>query len=363
MIEIELSDGLDLERVGEVWRELEGRADGSFFQSWAWVGCLAAERFSDPVLLHASDGGRTVGLGLFNRRRRFGRTTLWLNESGTPRHDATFVEHNGLLVERDCPATLVGDCLNALSERGRPRVILSGAPDLYVAAARASVLRASRPAPYVDLAAVRRAGRNYLDHLSANTRYQLRRSHRRFAACGPLTISRAETAAEALQYLDGLAALHQDYWTRRGRPGAFANPDFTRFHRALIAGAIPEGGVDLLLVAAGGRAVGYLYNFRYRRTVYAYQSGFDYGAADNARKPGLTSHHLAVERYLALGADRYDFLAGGDRYKMSLSTGATMLNWLELGGGPISALRRRLPAIDALRRWRDSSASRSGQIG
>ena len=67
--------------AGAIWNS----GHGSFFQSWTWVGCLAAERFSDPVLVEATEEGRTVALGLFNRvRRRFGPSALYLGESGTP---------------------------------------------------------------------------------------------------------------------------------------------------------------------------------------------------------------------------------------------------------------------------------------
>ena len=58
----------DWEALGAQWRELEARADLSFFQSWSWIGCLGQERYGDPVLLEARSDERTVALGLFNRR-------------------------------------------------------------------------------------------------------------------------------------------------------------------------------------------------------------------------------------------------------------------------------------------------------
>lgn len=343
MIEIEIPDAIDLSTLGEVWRDLETRSDGSFFQSWAWVGCLMAERFPDPVLLRGRDRGVTVALGLCNRRRRRGRCDLLLNESGDPAYDAAFVEHNGFLIARDRPQRLAADCLRALIRpRGgtpspRHRLILSGIPESYIAAAESGPSRvtvsATRPAPFVDLRALRQTGREYLGALGANTRYQLRRSRRRYAQFGPLALHRAATLAEALEFLARLAELHQRYWTARGEPGAFANPVFRRFHRALIARAFSAGGIDLLRVSAGEHVLGYLYNLRYRHTAYAYQSGFDYALAGAQLKPGLTSHQLAIERCLREGLDRYDFLAGASRYKQSLATGATTLHWLDIAPG------------------------------
>jgi len=62
--------GLGWPEVREVWRTLEPACDSlSFFQSWSWAGCLAAERFANPVLLRlAGQGGDPRGLALFNLR-------------------------------------------------------------------------------------------------------------------------------------------------------------------------------------------------------------------------------------------------------------------------------------------------------
>jgi CelD/BcsL family acetyltransferase involved in cellulose biosynthesis len=339
---ITLSSVSDPASIGERWRELEDRVDCSFFQSWTWTGCLAAERFADPILLEARRGGRSVAMALFNRRgSRLAPNRWWLGESGIAELDEIFVEHNGLLAERGQRELLLQQCLSAAlvaplapaRRRFGRQLVLSGVDADHLRAARASGsvrLRQMRRAPFVDCAAVRRLSGSYLELLSANTRYQIRRSERRYAAAGPLAIRRAASAAEAHGFLAALAALHQERWSRRQPPGAFANPHFVRFHRALIERAMPQREVDLLRVSAGDAAIGYLYNFRFRNRVFAYQSGFDYAAAGRHQKPGLTAHHLAIEMYAAEGIESYDFLAGADRFKRSLATASTELYWLEL---------------------------------
>ncbi len=325
----------DLDQLGLRWRALETRADFSFFQSWSWVGCLAAERFSDPVLLAVREDGRDVALALFNRSpTQLSPNTLWLGESGVPSLDAMYVEHNGILQERGRD-DLLALCLQALLHSARGlKLVFSGVGDATLNAARGSgaALRVyrSQPAPYVDIAGLPSGPDGFLNTLSAGTRYQLRRSARRYAATGKLTLHRATTTAEAETVLDTLAPLHQATWTTRGRPGAFANPDFRRFHTALISRALPRGEVDLLRVTAGGELIGCLYNFRHGGDVLTYQSGFNYEAAGAHQKPGLTCHHLAIEQARRDGVCRYDFMAGEDRYKASLASGATMLHWLEL---------------------------------
>lgn len=336
-----------LAAVEEAWRALESEADPSFFQSWTWVGCLAEERFRRPVLLQAVRDGRMVGLALLNcTPGPLGCRRVWLNESGDPALDAVYVEHNGMLLARDA-TDLLPACIQAILRApvmpdlhgsglwGR-RLRLAGVDSAHLAAAReAGVmrLRDTSVAPFVDLAALPPGPDGYLAILSANTRYQLRRSNRCFAGLGPIEVRQAGTAAEAMGFLDALADLHQRTWSARGERGAFANPHFLRFHRALVARALPRDELALLRISAGPLVLGYLYNLRLRGRVFTYQSGFDYAAANELAgghaKPGLTCHYAAILRAQAEGAVSYDFLAGPDRYKNSLTQAATPLYWLD----------------------------------
>jgi CelD/BcsL family acetyltransferase involved in cellulose biosynthesis len=328
VLRIALAPAPDLAALADAWRALEARADLSFFQSWTWVGCRAEARFPNAVLLRAEQDGATLGLALCNRVGG----TLWLGESGDPVLDAVYVEHNGPLLARGAEPLLPA-CLRACMGRFAGRLRLSGVDAGYLVAARAAgavrVLRA-QPAPFIDLTAPGESEETFLAGLSANTRYQLRRSDRAYAAAGPIAVHRAATLAEAEAFLDALAVLHQATWIARGKPGAFANPAFVAFHRALLARALPRGEADLLRIAAGSRAIGYLYNFRHRGRVLAYQSGFDYAGAGGHKKPGLTCHHAAIALARREGATAYDFLAGGDRYKTSLANAATHLVWLDI---------------------------------
>jgi CelD/BcsL family acetyltransferase involved in cellulose biosynthesis len=343
-LDISLAKIADFAALEMVWRDLEPRAEGSFFQSWFWTGCLLEERFPDPVLLTVRADGRIVGLGLFNSHRPkiFGRSTLWLGESGNRQFDDIFIEHNGFLLDRSQPKRLLSACLRIARQgamegmrplRGR-LIMLSGVGDEYIAATRANRSRvrvlASRSAPFVDLVTIRQSHKDFLGSTSSNTRYQLRRSERRYAENGPITVHRAKNLDEAQDFLSGLTRLHQNYWIRRGKPGAFANPLFERFHQTLISRAFASGGVDLLRVTTGDNVIGYLYNLIWRGHVCAYQSGFNYDLSHPHQKPGLTCHHVAIEMYLADGANRYDFLAGPQQYKISLSSDSVNINWLRV---------------------------------
>jgi CelD/BcsL family acetyltransferase involved in cellulose biosynthesis len=338
---IVLSEAGDLDALGKRWRQLEAEANASFFQSWTWVGCLADQRFPTPVLLEARCGETTVGLALLNRSGPFWeRERLWLGESGMAQLDGIFIEHNGPVVARGHEDVLAA-CLHALLHQpilprqrcGARRLLISGVDETQMQIARGVGrvrVRQSQAAPFLDFTRIGTDATAFLDSLSANTRYQLRRSARRYGAAGPVRVRRAGSVTEALAFLDALVRLHQITWAARGRPGAFANPVILRFHRALIERGVPRGEVDLLAITAGEQEIGYLYNFRFQNRVLAYQSGFDYAVADLHQKPGLTSHHAAIEAYRAEGMSSYDFLAGDNRYKLNLTNAVSTLHWLEI---------------------------------
>jgi CelD/BcsL family acetyltransferase involved in cellulose biosynthesis len=124
-----------------------------------------------------------------------------------------------------------------------------------------------------------------------------------------------------------MKALHQAAWTARGEPGSFANPFFEKFHRALIRAHADSGAVQLARIASGDATIGVLYNFAWRGRVCNYQAGLAY-ESDNAIKPGLVSHELAIAHALEHGASAYDFLAGDTAYKQSLANDAATLVWL-----------------------------------
>jgi CelD/BcsL family acetyltransferase involved in cellulose biosynthesis len=300
------------------WQALAHAAAAPAFLSWTWTGCLAAERYPDPLLTEVFEHGTLVGLALFNRRDG----ALYLHASGDKGLDSVFIEHNGPLATRPgvWPAMLA-----AIRNEAR-RIVLPGLDEAGLVAVQAAggivVELQARAAPFAALGAAPHAA-----GLSRNTRAQLRRSDRSYAAAGPLAATRAGTVALALEWLDAMLPLHAATWSARGVASGFLTAPVQRFTRALIGRGVPTGEVDVLRVTAGPRVVGYLLNLVAAGRVLAYQGGFDYAGAAAHEKPGLTCHHAALEGARASGAVEYDFLAGDARYKRSLSTGVRTLHW------------------------------------
>jgi CelD/BcsL family acetyltransferase involved in cellulose biosynthesis len=321
-LSVGLERGVDLASLGGWWRELEARADCRVFLGWPWIGTWAELAGTPTQVLIAREDKRIVGLALLVPAdlRRHGWLpvrTLQLHATGDAGRDVITIEHNGLLLDRAVAATARLLMLKHLLAAGDwEELHCPGVAPDFADGLPGVELGALSGSAQVDLAALRASGVPYLEQLSANTRQQIRRAMRGY---GEPRLELAGNVDEALAWFDALGELHQAYWTRRGEPGAFARPFFVRFHRTLIERHFRAGLVELVRVTANGAPIGYLYNLIWRGGVDSYQSGFAY-TGEARLKPGLVSHAMCIERHLAAGASRYDFLAGDARYKLSLGT-------------------------------------------
>jgi CelD/BcsL family acetyltransferase involved in cellulose biosynthesis len=336
-IEVGISRFVSIAQLEPLWSELEARAEPSFFLSWIWIRTWLEVSEANPWVVTACAGGRVVGLGLFNptRRGRFGLAwpALALNEAGRDDFDSVMIEDNGFLAERGFEPQVTAACVSGIArmEPNWRELRLSGVPQGIAAAVTALELpvriEAKRTSYVVDTAAVGSDGQ--LVSLSANTRQQINRSLRLYAERGPVVLERSPDLDSAMARFAELEALHQQRWRAKGEPGAFGEPFFGRFHRALFVHGFPAGAVDVLRVAAGAETIGLLHTFIYRGEAYAYQSGLKF-EPDSRLKPGLVSHLLAIRHCRDTGLHCYRLLAGDSRYKRSLATGSYDLYWLSV---------------------------------
>jgi CelD/BcsL family acetyltransferase involved in cellulose biosynthesis len=321
------------------WRQLEAAGSPSFFTSWHWIGTLlsALPPASRPKLLRGSADGETVSLALLGAnetRRRCALVRsrgLYLNETGDPRFDALTIEHNNILAAVEWEPIVWDELIGWFASlRGE-------ADELHVGGSQRRLSEAalgkwglgyretSLPSYSVDLCRLEASDGEIYPVLSANARQQLRRALRYFERFGPLRLVEATTVAEALTFLDAMKELHCASWERRGRAHSFSGGFFEPFHRLLIGRSFAAGGTQLLKACAGGRVLGYLYNFRLDNRVYAYQSGFD--DADRRERPGIATHFLAIRHAFRSGARVYDFMAGRNRLKESFATRCEPMLW------------------------------------
>jgi CelD/BcsL family acetyltransferase involved in cellulose biosynthesis len=131
-----------------------------------------------------------------------------------------------------------------------------------------------------------------------------------------------------LDFFSQLKDLHRSSWQRRNILDAFDNPHFEPFCRELMEADGAAKNVDLLRLTAGPKLLGVLLNFRRCGVVYSYQSGLD--DTDPDLRPGYVAHAMAIQHYAGNGQQVYDFLAGQNRLKQSMSNESYPLFWQSL---------------------------------
>ena len=158
----------------------------------------------------------------------------------------------------------------------------------------------------------------YLDRLSSNSRQQARRLLREGERFG--TTFEVVGADQAAGAFDELMRLHQARWMADGKPGVFAAPRFTAFHRDIVREWLPGGRAVLARLSAGVETVAVLYGFVTGSGFGFYQSGVRRHGTGHLRSPGNLAHLLLMRTLAERGVSTYDFLRGASSYKTRLAT-------------------------------------------
>ena len=347
MIEVSIIDIHDISQLASQWTKLEFNVKPTYFLSWGWVGTwlkLLPDTIKPKVLM-AKYKGETVGLAILiqNTQSRKGLIApskmLVVHETGDLDYDLLVIEYNDFLIRQEYQTEVTTACLEYLQEQfdDWDEVLLSAVDsrspltnsELVKHCGLNLKVKQSQPSWYVDLQELREKRKTYLDSLSSNTRYQIRRAIRECDKHGDLEFSTAKSSEEALDYLSRLSKWHHKYWQSKGLNGCFSNPFLLKFHQTLIRDRFDHGEIQLVHIRLGDIELGYLYNLIKDDCVYFYQSGFNYEVGKKI-KPGLIAHYKAIEFNFEQGMSVYNFLASDDRYKRSLSSNKHQLLWVSL---------------------------------
>jgi len=118
--------------------------------------------------------------------------------------------------------------------------------------------------------------------------------------------------------VDRLAYLHRMRWMESGKSMAFATPEYVEFHRRIIHGCFARGWLRLYCLEIEGEVAAIIYCYRFRKGIYAMQTGFDLAYAQWA--PGTVILAKAMEHAVREGNHVYDFLRGRHRYKEEVAS-------------------------------------------
>ncbi|EJI84199.1 hypothetical protein AEST_30330 [Alishewanella aestuarii B11] len=310
------------------WQALEQKSQASFFLSWHWIGCWLRVFKPTAIVVEARLHDELLGLGILcqqtSRRRLFRKEQLLLQQTGQLAQDQIWIEYNDFLLSELAPEATRAAMIACISAEltdwdewqinGLPQ---QQCPAWLNASGLSYRLGWEAPCYAVDLVALRASGKDYLDTLSGNTRYQIRRAIRVSEQQGKLQLEQPNSLEQALGWWQAIKPWHLQRFGANLDGSGFANPDFLAFHQTLITDNWPQGSLELHCLKAGEQVLGYFYNFIHRQRVYFYLAGLA-PVADKQQKPGLVGHSLLIAHYAARGLDCYDFMAGDARYKAQL---------------------------------------------
>ena len=158
----------------------------------------------------------------------------------------------------------------------------------------------------------------YLDSLEKKDRHEVRRKMRRFDREAPGARLVTATAETLEQDLRDFVDMHRG---SEGLKGHFMVPERETFFRRVGRSFASLELLSLDFLEAGGLRVASTFSFQFDGTFYLYNSAYD--PSLRAISPGLILVVKLIERSIAQGCRRFDFLRGEERYKYEL--GATAL--------------------------------------
>lgn len=310
----------DIAEVESEWRAFEAQADGTAFQTFAWLSAwqrhIGARNGIEPVIVIGRDAGGAILflLPLAVHRRGFARELQWLgsdlcdyNAPLLARAGAPFACDDFLLMWQDILRHLRDQCAVDL-------VNLEKMPERV----------GSQPNPFMHLPRSEHPSRAYRTDLggdwdafyeskrSSATRRRDRTKRKRLADLGDVQMVDAADAAAAT--LDILMAQKAGAFAQMGVANLFARPGCADFYRAIAADPQNRGLVHVsrLDVGAVPAAVnlGLVWQGCYYHVLASYAEG------ETARFGAGAAHlHELMRMAIARGCRTFDFTVGDEPYK------------------------------------------------
>ena len=151
----------------------------------------------------------------------------------------------------------------------------------------------------------------YLATLGKKERHEIRRKVRRAEAAGEI---RLDDSADPIADLEAFIDLHQKRWGAAGLfPPTIGGDQSRTFIRRLFELFGSDGPLRLAFLTVGGRRIAAGVHFETPDGYLYYNAGVDPDARELS--PGVVMVHAYVERALAAGKRRLDFLRGDEPYK------------------------------------------------
>lgn len=307
-------------------RLLEASRARSICTRWEWMYTWW-EVYRDcgerPHVIMVHDGSRLVGLAPFylQIQRKFGlldiRTLRFLG-TGEPEREEVASEYLDIVAQEGYEEPVAQAALkHLLGQKSWDQLLCNDVLEdsLLMTTLRRLMTQDCMPIS-VEPVGIRysvdlpRTWDAYLATLDAGAAKRLPYKRRKFERAGRVVVTTVTAPQELEHAFDELIRLHTLRWEARGKPGVFASPRFTAYHKRLARELLPLGKLSMQLLSLEGANIAVLYNLRDEGTDYFYQGGFDVSYAAKY-SPGLLAHVYAIEGAIRDGLKLYDFMKGG----------------------------------------------------
>lgn len=157
----------------------------------------------------------------------------------------------------------------------------------------------------------------YRRNVSGKKRNLHRRRRRQLEALGSVSVTVATQGHELAAALEAAFRLHDLRWRGRSDTSEFTTRAGKAFHRAAATNLARDGVPRILLLLVDGKPVAFHYGMLFEGVFFNHRLAFDPALA--RLSPGLVTTLEAIVSAVGAGAQRVEFLGGGERYKLELA--------------------------------------------
>ncbi len=308
------------------WDALLGRSGiPSPFLTWSWVHTWWREYGSkspqnELAILLIKQEDRLVGIipGYVQTSTAYLRKTRVFQFLGSEYESSDYLEP---IVDPQLEPNELAAAFRYLSEKksvdiftfvnvleNRPFVIQTG--KLFNNLNSRPIIKHHRVCPYIT---INRSWDEYLQALSKNMRYNIRRRTRKLEKEFHPEFDWLQNDAEIEDTINELFRLHSDRFESKSRKSIFVAEKRQGFHQQIAREFNARDILRLFRLKINGKAVALLYCYEYGNQLFYFQAGMD--PAWESYSPGLVLMAKVIQYAHDKGLVLFDFMRGDESYK------------------------------------------------